>query len=494
MSPSFYITTAIDYPNGKPHIGHAYEKVITDVYARWYRLLGRRVHFLTGTDENGQKLLKTAEAAGVATLSFVDEQVEGFRKLCRDLKISNDDFIRTTEPRHIEVVHELWRELKSRDQIYFGQYEGLYCLSCEAFYTDLQAPDGKCPVHGIDLESVKEDGYFFRLSAHADWIEKFIQDSPEFICPERSQKEILQRIRKEPIKDLSISRPNSGWGIPVPDHPEYVIYTWFDALINYIAAVKNSERYHDFWPADVHVIGKDIVWFHCVIWPCMLRAAEWPLPKQVYVHGMVLGPDGRKMSKSLGNVVDPNEMLSRFPVDSFRYYILRAIPSGQDGAFIPEDLMARHNNELANDFGNLMMRIVKLAKKKLTSEIQGKDLSPAFQYQELLSRISKAMDQREHHRALEYLWQAIQELNLYVTKKEPWKLEADSLELREVIYNSLYGLHCFSLIISAFLPETGERCLGILGQPSSDLSTAIEFGKQDFHLGEPEMLFPKLEG
>lgn len=325
-------------------MGHAYEKVVSDVYARWYRLIGRDVFFLTGTDENGQKLVKAAESAKQQTLPYVDSQVLHFKKLCQSLHISNDDFIRTTEQRHIDTCQALWQKLEKKGDIYFGEYEGQYCLACESFYTDLQAPDGKCPVHGSALELVKEKGFFFKLSAYSDWVKNYIESHPDILCPASVRKEMLNRISKEPIRDLSISRPSAGWGIPVPGASDYVMYTWFDALINYYTAVQPSER-AKYWPADIHVIGKDIVWFHTVIWLSMLKALDLPLQKQVYVHGMVLGQDGRKMSKSLNNGVDPLWVLEKFPIDSFRYYLLRAIPSGMDGAFVTADLLARHNNE-----------------------------------------------------------------------------------------------------------------------------------------------------
>lgn len=493
MAKSFYITTAIDYPNGKPHIGHAYEKIVTDAYARWFRLLKRDVYFLTGTDENGQKLVKAAEAEGLETKTFVDQQVDQFRSLCKKLEISNDDFIRTTEKRHIDVVHELWKRLADRDQVYFGQYEGSYCLNCEAFYTELQAPDGVCPHHNTELEKVKEDGYFFKLGEHADWIQSHIEKNPQFIRPERARKEILQRIAKEPVKDLSISRPNTGWGIPVPDNSEHVIYTWFDALINYLSAVKTDPLFDRFWPANMHVIGKDIVWFHSVIWPCMLKAAELPLPEQIYVHGMLLGPDGRKMSKSSGNVVDPKDVFDQYPLDSCRYYILRAIPSGMDGAFIVEDLVNRHNNELANDFGNLLMRVTKLTKKKMGDLVSSQDVEQEFSFDGVLEKMSEQMEQRDHHKALDTLWSKIQELNLYVTKKEPWRMEPESQDFRTCVYNALFGLQCISILIGPFLPQISSLSLEILGAPQADLDSLQKFGGADFQLGEPKMLFPKIE-
>lgn len=491
MREIFYITTAIDYPNGAPHMGHAYEKVVADTYARWARFLGQDVFFLTGTDENGQKLVKAAQVENKSTAAYVDEQVAHFKKLCVDLEISQDDFIRTTEPRHHRCAQDLWKVLESKGDIYFGEYDGHYCLACEAFYTELQAPDGKCPVHGTALERMKEKGFFFRLSAYASWIREYIEKTPGFVVPESAKKEMLNRIDKEPVKDLSVSRPNAGWGIPVPGHEDFVMYTWFDALINYYSAHYKTERAH-YWPATMHVIGKDITWFHTVIWPCLLKAAGVALPKQVYVHGMVLGQDGRKMSKSLNNGVDPLTVIQRFPVESFRYYLLRAIPSGLDGAFVTEDLRKRHNSELANDYGNLLMRVVKLAMKKVGPEFTNKSYSPVFNWTRLGSSMAECMQAREHHRALDALWAAINEVNLYLNDKAPWKMQGTDPAFSEVIYHSLYSLHCFGSLLQAFMPKVSEATLKSLGTQARGLK-GLEFGVQSFHLEEPPILFAKIE-
>lgn len=313
---NFYITTAIDYPNGAPHMGHAYEKIVTDAYARWERFLGKKTHFLTGTDENGQKLIESAEKEGIETGAFVDAQVEKFRQLCQALNISHNDFIRTTEERHHRVAQDFWNKLEARGDIYAGSYSGQYCIHCEAFYTETQAPDKLCPDHKTPLKLKEEEGYFFKLSAYQDWILNTLKTNPQMVAPKRAYNEILSRLEGESLRDLAISRPSAGWGVPVPNQPGYVMYTWFDALINYYSALNEEQR--EFWPADVHVIGKDILWFHSVLWPCMLHGVGLPIPKQIYVHGMILAEDGRKMSKSLGNGVDPQEILSRYPLDSFQ--------------------------------------------------------------------------------------------------------------------------------------------------------------------------------
>jgi methionyl-tRNA synthetase len=488
---SFYITTAIDYPNGRPHMGHAYEKIVTDVYARWYRRLGVETRFLTGTDENGQKLVKSAEAVRQGVQAYVDENVLHFKELCERLQISNDDFIRTTEQRHHQVASELWSRIEKNGDLYEGEYEGQYCIACEAFYTETQSPQGLCPSHGTSLQKIKEKGYFFRLSKYVDWIEQHIQSHPHFINPERSRKEMLQRLRAEPVRDLSVSRPNTGWGIPIPGHPQYVMYTWFDALINYLTAVRSEPLYSKFWPASCHVIGKDITWFHAIIWPCMLKAADIAPPDQIYVHGMVLGEDGRKMSKSLGNGVDPIEVLNLFPLDSFRYYLLRAIPSGSDGAFVTADLKARHNSELANDLGNLLSRVVKLAAKKLEQSLEVDIRCCPGDVVKLREEMSKAMDRREHHLALELLWKFIGELNLFITRREPWKLEAQSTELREVLGGALVGILAVAQLLEPFMPLSSDKILKSLGIEATSGMNVGE--KSSFRLQDPEMLFPKMQ-
>ncbi len=488
---TFYITTAIDYPNGAPHMGHAYEKVVSDAYARWHRFLGDETYFLTGTDENGQKLVKAAQDAKKPTQAYVDENVVLFRKLCSDLLISNDDFIRTTEERHKKIAQELWKRIEAKGDIYFGEYTGLYCLACEAFYTETQSPDRQCPTHQTNLQEVKEAGYFFKLSRYAEWISNHIRNDKHFVSPASVRNEMLGRLDREPIHDLSISRPNAGWGIPVPSNDKFVMYTWFDALINYYSAVAGGEN-EKFWPASMHVIGKDITWFHTVIWGAMLRSADLPLPKQVYVHGMVLGQDGRKMSKSLNNGVDPNDVIKTYPVDSFRYYLLRAIPSGGDGAFVTADLVARHNSELANDFGNLLMRVVKLCIKKMGSQVSTAGVKAEFDFGDLGERMKALMQERDHHRALEALWAEINKVNLYVTANEPWKHSGDSAEFKQIIVNALYGLHCFGGLISPFMPTIGPEVLKSLGTQCQGLES-LKFGAVSFDLKDPPALFPKFE-
>lgn len=489
----FYITTAIDYPNGDPHLGHAYEKIVTDCYARWYALLGRPSILLTGTDENGQKLIKSAEAAGRPTQQYVDENVVKFRKLCKDLHIDHQDFVRTSEPRHHQVVQTLWKKMQERGDIYLGRYSGNYCISCEAFYADSQTKNGRCPVHETELSYMEEDGYFFKLSAYQDWITEHITNQKEFIFPTSVRNEILSRLKGEKVHDLSISRPNQGWGIPVPGDEKHVIYTWFDALITYYTGSqideKDQKRTAPWWPASVHVIGKDISWFHSVIWPSMLKSAGIELPGQIYVHGMVLGSDGKRMSKSLGNGVDPQECLKLFAVDSIRYYMLKNIPSGQDGAFSTDDLAKTHNSDLANELGNLLMRVLKLSQAQLGNEIKARP-NVAFELT-FLNEVKELMDEREHSKALNLIWTGVRKLNAYINQEEPWKKKNDLEAFHGVMYTSLINLRFICGLLVPFIPESATKALSFLGVDKID-STVFDFEKETIHLREGTALFPRI--
>lgn len=491
---SFYLTTAIDYPNGSPHLGHAYEKIIADAYARWYRLEGRSVFFLTGTDENGQKLAKAAADAGMETQAYVDKQVQGFHELIARLDISNDDFIRTTETRHIQATIAMWQRLKDVGDVYFDKYSGHYCLACEAFYVKSQAPDLNCPVHGTALQFVEEEGYFFRLSRHAAWVQQYIEEHKDFVVPHAARSEMLGRLSAEPLRDLSISRPNAGWGIPVPGHPEHVIYTWFDALINYYAAVTVGPKQNpSYWPCDLHIIGKDITWFHAVIWPAMLHAAGIEPPAQVYVHGMVLAADGKRMSKSLGNGVDPQEMVNKYGSESFRYYLLRAIASGQDGAFAEADLKTRYNNELANVYGNTLLRVAKFSAKKFGPVLDPpQDRLGALDMRKTLTRMREHMDAREHNRALDALWDGINEINAFLNANEPWRIKDNDQRVHQLAWEALHAMHGAAGLVQAFLPNTAIRSFALLGVPA-DLSPEQRLAPMSFRFGALEPLFPRLD-
>jgi methionyl-tRNA synthetase len=493
MSKKFYITTAIDYPNGSPHMGHALEKVVSDAYARWHKFLGCETLLVTGTDENGQKLIESAKAEGLETQSYVDENSKKFKKLCHDLNVSNGDFIRTTEKRHHDVCTELWKKLETKGDIYFGVYSGQYCLACETFYTETQAPDNICPAHGKALTLKEEEGYFFKMSAYQDWIIAHIKTHSTFIVPHSSFNEMLSRLEGDKLRDLPISRPNENWGIPVPGNPKFVMYTWFDALINYYSAIAHTDN-EKFWPASMHVIGKDITWFHTVIWPIMLHAAGLDLPAQIYVHGMILAEDGKKMSKSLGNVIDPNDMLAKYPLDSFRYYLLRCIPAQGDGRFSEKELIEKHNAELGNSFGNLIMRVLKLYLKNNEPTLTGEGITQDVFFDDCFRKMIEHMEKREHNRALEVLWEGVNSMNQYVNLKEPWKLKTDEEKpaLRQVVYNCVYSIHALSVLMSAFLPETAVKALEPIGMKVTSYE-AIKFGKHAYQLTEPMALFPKID-
>lgn len=491
MSEKFYITTAIDYPNGIPHMGHALEKIASDAYARWYRFLGHDTYFLTGTDENGQKLVESAKSAGMETKDFVDANSERFKKLCADLQISNNDFIRTTEKRHHDVCTELWTKLENKGDVYFGVYSGQYCLACESFYTETQAPDNTCPAHNTPLTKKEEEGYFFKMSCYQDWIISYIKTHPDFIVPQSSYNEMLSRLEGDKLRDLPISRPNEGWGIPVPGNSKFVMYTWFDALINYYSAIAHTDK-ESYWPASMHIIGKDITWFHTVIWPIMLHSAGIALPKQVYVHGMILAEDGKKMSKSLGNVVDPNEMIAKYPLDSFRYYLLRAIPAQNDGRFSEKELIEKHNAELGNSYGNLIMRVLKLYLKDNSPTLDGVGVSREVNFDECYNKMQEFMDRREHNRALEALWEGVNSMNQYVNTKEPWKLKDDKEALKQVVYNCVHSIHALSTLLSPFLPDTAKKALEPLGVKLGRYEEVL-FGDITYELSEPSPLFPKID-
>ena len=488
---SYYITTAIDYPNGPPHLGHAYEKVVADFYARHHRLAGRNARFLTGTDENGQKLQDAARAQGRRTEDYVDGNVALFRDLCARLNISHDDFIRTTEPRHREGVRAMWRKLASEGRIYLGDYTGRYCGECEAFYTDAQLDGGLvCPHHGSELPLRKEKGYFFKMGDLADWIVSFIEGDPDFISPAGPRRETLSRLKGEPLRDLSISRPNEGWGTPVPDDDAYVVYTWFDALINYHSALGGDlARIH--WPASCHVIGRDIVWFHCVIWPCMLRAAGIAPPRRVYVHGMVLDAEGRKMSKSLGNGVDPLLMLDRHGADAFRFYLLRNLPAHSDGRFGEEELVACRDSALADDYGNLVMRVVKIALKRVGTRVEGEEgFADPFGLAGIRDGAAREIARHAHDRALGLVWGGVQEVNRYVNRTAPWAIRDDARALREVLFNCLRAIHALTRLLHPAIPTAAETALSVIGaslaRDPSDSPAGLAY-----ELRDPPALFPK---
>jgi methionyl-tRNA synthetase len=481
----FYISTAIDYVNQPPHAGHAYEKVCADVIARWHRLRGEDVFFLTGTDENAQKNEQAAREAGIPVKKFVKQNSDRFEELCKKLNLSHDDFIRTTEERHVKVSLGIFQKLLNNGEIYKGLYEGYYCVGCEAFITEKDLVDGKCPEHGKRPEWLKEDSYFFRMSKYTDFVAKLLERKG-FVLPDYRRVEMLNRVKAEGLRDLSVSRKNLKWGIPIPNDPETVLYVWLDALTNYISALgyPDGERFKKYWPADIHMIGKGINWFHSVIWPSILKAVGIEMPKSIVVHGYIK-LKGEKMSKSKGIVMDPFELIDKYSADILRYFFIREIPFGEDGDFSADALKARINGELVSDLGNLVNRVLTLTEKNKGVEIVGKPELPLPDFK----KINSLMDKLELHHALEEIFAYIRTANKYINEKEPWKLEGKALG--NVLYNLLEGIRMIAILVDPFMPETAEKIDRQLGVKAGD------FGDLRFKpwKGKPkkgEILFQKV--
>ncbi|MFH0936108.1 MAG: methionine--tRNA ligase [Candidatus Woesearchaeota archaeon] len=483
---TFYITTAIDYVNASPHIGHAYEKILADTIARWHRLNGKDVFFLTGTDENAQKNEQAAKEKNIEAKKFVDANSKKFEELCKKLNISNNDFIKTTEKRHVVISQNIFKKVYHNGDIYKGFYEGYYCEGCEVFLTERELVNGKCSEHNKEPIWLKEESYFFKLSKYQNKILELLK-SKNFVIPESRKNEMISRLENEGLKDLSVSRTKLDWGIDVPIDKNHKIYVWFDALINYVSALgyPNGNKFKKYWPADVHLIGKGINWFHSVIWPGILFSANIKTPKHIVVHGY-LTVNGQKIGKSLGNVIDPINLINKYGVDALRYFLIREIPFGEDGDFSEEALKTRINNELANDLGNLVSRSLTLA-EKFNGKIQGKDeLSKKLN----LKLINEYFDKFELHNALSEIWKFINDINKYVNDKQPWNLEGK--ELSNVLYNLLESLRIISILINAFMPETSEKINKQLGIKLGKLKDC-KFGKTKYKIKKDKHLFEKIK-
>jgi methionyl-tRNA synthetase len=493
MAEPYYITTAISYPNGKPHIGHAYEAIAADVMARFRRAQGRDVRLVTGTDEHGLKMVQTARAEGRDTLEYADEMSGYFRKMCDDLNISYDAFVRTTEPRHYEASAAIWKAMEAAGDLYLDRYEGWYSVRDEAFYDDSELIEGeggeKLSPQGTPVEWTTEETWFFRLSNYQDRLLALYRDNPNFIRPESRRNEVV-RFVESGLKDLSVSRTSFDWGVPVPGSPGHVMYVWVDALTTYMTGVGFPERegdYARFWPADVHLIGKDIVRFHAVYWPAFLMSAYLPLPKQVFGHGFLLAR-GEKMSKSLGNVVDPMDLAARFGVDQLRYFLLREISFGQDGSYSAEAIVNRVNSELANSFGNLAQRSLSMIFKNLDGvlPLAGETLDDHA----LLDEVRRACDTLEFEfdrfafsAGLEAWMSAVFACNAYIDAAAPWALrKTDPQRMAEVLGTLVVAVRMLAEAVWPVIPASAEK-----------LMTLIDGGKDGTPIAQPTPIFPRLE-
>jgi methionyl-tRNA synthetase len=472
----FYVTTAIDYVNAEPHIGHAYQKIIADILARWQRLRGSNVLFLTGTDEHGKKIAQSAQKAELPEIEFVDKMAEKFKEAWNLLNIRYDRFIRTTDKDHVKLVQEFVKKVNEKKDIYKGVYEGYYCTACEAYYTEKDLINGCCPFHKTPIENLKEETYYFRLSKYQKKLLELYEKHPEFILPAERRNEIINRV-KEGLQDLSITRTNFSWGIPFPLDDKHVIYVWFDALISYLTG---SGKNREFWPASIHLLGKDNGWFHTVIWPAMLMSAGYKLPETVFIHGF-LTFNGEKISKSLGNTISPKHLVDKYGADSIRYFISRNFVFGQDGDFSEKVLVDRHNNELANKLGNLVLRLSTLA-QNFGIEKSENELRKKLKLEE----IEKYFENFEFDKALNEIFAFIDICNEYIQEKQPWKSRD-----KKVLYELADSIKAIAILLWPFIPETSEKIAETFNFEInySNINKPLKISK----IKKAEILFKKIE-
>lgn len=506
----FYVTTPIYYVNAEPHIGTAYTTIAADVLARYKRMCGDAVFFLTGTDEHGQKIARTAQQAGLTPKEFTDQLVPKFKAAWQQLNLSYDYFIRTTDPAHENAVKALFQKIHQNGDIYKGKYSGWYCSPCERYISVKESPDKKCPICQRDGEYFEEENYFFRLSKYQPRMLEYLKRNPSFIEPQSRYNEIFNRVEAG-LEDVSVSRSELKWGITLPNDPAQVIWVWFDALINYISALgypDENGKYAEFWPADVHLIAKDILWFHSVIWPCLLMSAGLPLPKKIFTHGWWM-MDRDKISKSRGNVVYPAEVIAKVGIDGLRYFMMREIPFGLDGDFTYAALYSRYNNELGNDLGNLLLRTLTMIEKYFEGKVPPKS-SPKFLAKvgscglhkpgEALNpeMIMEHLDRLEFHLALEEIWLIIRESNKFIDSAKPWTLaKAKSPELPGVMYSLAETIRIVAVLIMPFMPGAGKSILAQLGLPDTTptLPHDLQWGglPTGLQTHKAQALFPRLD-
>lgn len=504
----FYITTAIAYTSRKPHIGNSYEIVMTDAIARYKRLQGYDVFFQTGTDEHGQKIEEIAAAEGITPKQHVDRVAGEIREICDLLNTTYDKFIRTTDPDHERVIQKIFKKLYDQGDIYKGHYEGMYCTPCESFWTESQLIDGKCPDCGREVKPAREEAYFLKLSKYQKQLEEYIENNENFIYPESRKKEMLNNFIKPGLQDLCVSRTSFKWGIPVDFDPKHVVYVWLDALANYITGIGydpdgSSEQYKKYWPADVHIIGKDIVRFHTIYWPIMLMALGEPLPKQVFGHPWLLfGTD--KMSKSRGNVIYADDLVDLFGVDAVRYYLLAEMPYASDGSITYENMIERYNADLANTLGNLVNRTIAMTNKYFDGVVQPGDVTEELDGElkalavETVGKVDNLLSEYRVSDTLDAIFTLAKRCNKYIDETAPWALakdESKKARLGTVLYNLLESIRFVAVLLSPFLPETSEKILAQINTDIKDYDSLSAFGalKADTVVGKAEPLFARID-
>ena len=503
----FYITTPIYYPSANFHIGHCYTTIVADAIARYKRLTGYDVFYLTGTDEHGEKIQKKANEAGVTPKEYVDKIVANAKDLWKSLDISYDKFIRTTDEEHVKCVQKIFERLYKQGDIYKGEYKGLYCTPCESFWTETQLTNGKCPDCGREVHEVSEEAYFFKLSKYQDRLVKYYEENPDFIEPESRKNEMINNFIKPGLADLCVSRTSFDWGIPVTFDDKHVVYVWLDALTNYISALgylsDDDSLFRKYWPCDLHIVGKEIIRFHTIVWPIMLMALNLPLPKKVFGHGWLV-IDGGKISKSLGNYKDPREYIDTYSVDAVRYFALREVPFGSDGSFSEEALINRTNGDLANILGNLVNRTIGMINKYFDGEVSNKGVSEEIdnnlikEAESLYIKVENYMNKLEVPKALDSIFDLFRSLNKYIDETTPWILAKDDNKrdrLATVLYNLIEGIRIGTVLLRPFIPETTEKIFKQINTDNISYDSVKEFGgyKSGTKVSTPEVLFQRIE-